>query len=249
MKYREALNIGYEADGTIKCTFATLYDENGKNLFSIQRKDAVRGMVYTGDASNAEAVLSSGLAMCNTIDLQSGVWVESNRYSESDGFSISVDIPLVTITGEPSTERLVPCKLIPGAIELLQNKLKNTKKVTMWKIIYRETGVLYRITYSYQEAEKWKAREDKFKVIPEYVLNPNYQKLIELLSNQGTFYIKPAAFDWQVLELKEEAEITYIDENGNEQTAVYSPENLKRLKDAYEKAKAILLGSTATLAI
>lgn len=245
MKYREALNIGYEADGTIKCTFATLYDENGKNLFSIQRKDAVRGMVYTGDATNAEAVLNSGLAMWNTIDLQSGVWVESNRYSESDGFSISVDIPLVTITGEPSAERLVPCKLIPGAIALLQNKLKNTKKVTRWTCS-TEKGYVG-TTYKYEVAEQWKAKG--YDVKATMVLNPNYQKLIDLLANQGTFYIKPAAFDWQVLELKEEAEITYIDENGNEQTAVYSPNNLKRLKEAYEKAKAILLGSTATLAI
>ena len=38
MTLQEALKIGTNAEGYIKCTFAEMYDENGRKLFSIQRE-------------------------------------------------------------------------------------------------------------------------------------------------------------------------------------------------------------------
>lgn len=36
MEYREALKIGSRAEGIIKCTYAELFDKNGKKLISLQ---------------------------------------------------------------------------------------------------------------------------------------------------------------------------------------------------------------------
>ena len=260
MTYREALNIGMVADGTIKCTYAILYDETGKKLFSLQRRDAIRGLNYTGGYSDA-----SSLADIETVDLKSGVWVDSNGFAE-DGFSISVDIPLVSITGEPSNKKFVPCMLIDGAKDVLANKLANTPRVNKFEVykVFDNKGTrkVVLTTYHMTNDEKTKWEQDRtpitkkddalayhHEIVVTNVLNPRYQKLIELIKTNGTFYIKPAAFNWQVVVLKEDADITYIDEDGNEHTTVYSPSNLAKLKDEYEKAKAILLGSFSTLAI
>lgn len=56
MKYKEALDLGTQAEGTIQCTFAVIYDQNKKPLFALQRKQFCKKCVldryyteYTSD--------------------------------------------------------------------------------------------------------------------------------------------------------------------------------------------------------
>ena len=125
MTYREALTIGKKIDGTIKCTFATLYDAKGQPLFSVQRRDAVRGMTYAGGYSD-----ESTMQDVTITDLQSGVWVEGNRFG-GEGLSMSVDLPIVQVAGEISNERLIAAQLIDAARDVIVAKLELAPKV--WK--------------------------------------------------------------------------------------------------------------------
>ena len=51
MKYKAAFNVGSQIEGTIQCTYATLYNKNGKALFTIQSK---------GSEKIAAAITQSG---------------------------------------------------------------------------------------------------------------------------------------------------------------------------------------------
>ena len=242
MNYHQALTIGTRADGTIKCTYATLYDEKGQQLFSIQHKDAVRGITYDNYDASVVSAQQHGI-----ITLQDGVWVDK------DGLAISVDVPLVEVSGTDSTRKYVPCRLIDGAREVLIEKLKLAPKVVKFEIyqVWDDgTGksILKKTCYylSNEERKKWEnSGTDKYhyEIKTSNAINPRYQKLIDMMNNRNAvFYIKPAAFEWQVTELRDGG--TIVTDRG---TITYHSEKVAKAEDELKKARAILLGASATI--
>ena len=177
MTYKTALTLGQRADGVIKCTYAELYDENGLKLFSFQR------LVGKGTYTVVD-------------ELSNGVTVDKDK------IVMSVDFPLVEVSGEPMDTRLVPCKLLYGAREIL-----------------------------FQAIQKARRKNEKYRV------------MLEMLNNNKYFYIKPAAFFWSVSEFRLVPEID--PETG--ETINYTSERLAKAEENLKMARAILLGSTATL--
>ena len=57
MKYKAAFNIGSQIEGTIQCTYATIFDATGRALFSIQSKVSnklMAAITQTGDRESME---------------------------------------------------------------------------------------------------------------------------------------------------------------------------------------------------
>lgn len=121
MLFREALRIGSKAEGIIKCTFATIYDKNGKGLFSLQRTKALR-LIDTTD--NTWTQVNDGVFFVdNQRKLQEAHYAGTE--TELHG-GITIDFPLVTIS-EVSNERLIPARLTAEAVELIMKACENVK--------------------------------------------------------------------------------------------------------------------------
>lgn len=125
MKYREAFAIGSKCEGIIKCTFARLYDETGRALFSLQRRDAVEHLVLDGNSQTGELYAIGRETDKSTIDM----WIPG-VVSDYEGFEtkgeINFDLPLVWID-EISDDRLVPAHFTDKAIEILTDSLSKAK--------------------------------------------------------------------------------------------------------------------------
>lgn len=94
MDYKEALSLGQKAYGFVKCTYACLYDEDGKLLFSVP-EEYVRSyddITKTGDRAVEHSVRT------NIIDDNGdarGIWklpiVVANKYADPDVISRETD--------------------------------------------------------------------------------------------------------------------------------------------------------------
>lgn len=137
MKYREALAIG-KADGTIQCTFAIIYDKDGKKLFALQRKNFSSPHKSLADGKDSAQVTAS----YNTIVVDTGTnlksegiiaWLADKR--TPDGYVntgyVNIDFPLV-MADKRSDERLVPVRLDYNAIAYIKRTLSSAKKRWMY---------------------------------------------------------------------------------------------------------------------
>ena len=216
MTYQEALNTSTIAEGTIKCTYAQIFDEEGKLLFTIQAVSPKKWVEKLFDEYGAFT----------------GVEEERLRnYIEAtdSGFDYSLQVALVKVEGEPSINRLVPCKLLYDSYVYLQNAILASKKIAY---THKEITLLYDKNYprpAYTEKQgvkvEWLEVENLAKylkkkavskyqgipclktkiVIDGYDYKPKYKKLNDLMQKHllepsSNFYIKPAAFDWHPLD-------------------------------------------------
>lgn len=253
MTFREALHIGSKAEGTIKCTYATIYDATGKGLFSLQREKASRGYEYRGGYSDGASMSDVDL-----VELNNGVWFnEGGTYRDTDiAGKVSYQLPMVRVTAE-STDRLIPATLTAEAIDIITAALSKMKatKFTVWKVwkvdlpsgkAGRRVEVehMYHLT-SGKELYYHRLEDEYFRyeITSENVINPRYQALIDILRTKGTVYIKPAAFDWQALDVNN-AVIEQIDTDG-QKIEIKLSDALAQAKQKYEQAKAILAAAGA----
>ena len=231
MTYREAFKIGSRCDGIIRCTYACLYDRDGKALFSLQRKQASYetqpGMMF---------------------DINSGIVTYAGRDADIQG-AITYDLPLV-IADHVSDERLVPAHMTDQAIEIITNACAKIRAIKY--IIYMVndlTGEKTKMqeTYNLTQSDQnyWLRKRTQtyhHEIEKEDAIAPKYRRLSEILEKRETVYIRPLAFDWAPLNI-ENATIT--NENGeivNLNIAVEQAEN--KLK----QAKTLLaLSAAATL--
>ena len=103
MTYQEALQQGATAEGTIKCTYAILYDEEGNKLFSIQRTLPHKWKDKLLDENGRFiGINEDGLT----------VITDTTKYA---------DLGLVYVNGAPKDEKIVPCKITDTAYVYLTN--------------------------------------------------------------------------------------------------------------------------------
>lgn len=195
MTYQEALKIGKEAEGTIKCTYAELYDKDGTKLFSIQRVKPQKKTVHdTNEEYDSQTVkLGSGL-----YDIDS-----------------SIQLSLVLAEGNPANSRLVPVTLMYDTYTYIVDALKSSHKYPIIKEhIYYKT--INGKTYEKGSLIPPDDRIDESKPpiitreITGYEYKAKYKKLIALLDEHilgnKPFYVKPVAFDWHATKARESAE-------------------------------------------
>lgn len=130
MEYREALHTGSKADGVIKCTYATIYDAQGKALFSMQNVNAQYGVTYEGGYREGESTKQDMIITQLTPDVyfaDSGFGGVTSGDADIRG-GITMKVPLVEIT-TISNERLVPAKLTTEGAKLIINACKNVRVV------------------------------------------------------------------------------------------------------------------------
>lgn len=209
MNWREAHTIGNKAEGIIKCTYARIYDKAGKALFSLQRVDAEDHPVLAGNAQTGDLYMIGREADERTVFQ----WTEGWSH-EGEKAQINFDLPLV-VTAGVADGKLVPATLTDKAREILISSLQNTKKVIRYDI-YRvwdiTTGNEHKAgdrekvaqQYSNQIPEKYKQSKATYHYERESVnvLRPTYQTLIDILDRGDVVYIKPAAYDWEPLDIK-----------------------------------------------
>lgn len=110
MTYQEALQQGAAAEGTIKCTYAILYDEEMNKLFSIQRTLPHKWKDKLLDESGRFiGINEDGLT----------VITDTTKYA---------DLGLVYVDGAPKDEKIVPCKITDTAYVYLTNLITSKEK-------------------------------------------------------------------------------------------------------------------------
>lgn len=266
MRYREALNIGKRAEGTIMCTFATIYDANGKGLFSMQRVQQINVVNWKGgysdDNSWSDALI---VPTGDNVYFTDGGYhgdVNANTDGELKG-GITFDLPFVTID-QISSDRLVPATLTETAIEVITKACENVK-VTKY-IIERVwdaqkptntpggspavgSRTIVKETYYLSPSEKREWLQERttqyyhYEIRTEVVISPKYIALSEILETRGTVYIKPDAFNWHPLDV-ENATVTETDENGNT-VEINLIDKLKAAEQQLNVAKAALIAAGA----
>lgn len=140
MRYREAYKIGSVCDGMIQCTFATIYDETGRGLFSLQRIHAQKGVYYKTDDGNWNDETTWNDAIIT--QLSPNLYFASYQHKDINAGDaelrggVTFDFPLVTIN-EISNKRLVPAYLTDEAIELIQQACENMRvtKYTIYRVL------------------------------------------------------------------------------------------------------------------
>ena len=254
MKYKQALTVGTQAEGTIQCTYATLYDKRGRALFSLQRKNFEQSDAYLeylheyGYDGTAQYGDNKTIAenYVYTADGQEGVilWDMHGRgqvdIDNAPTGLITFDVPLVAVDSY-SPDRLVPCKLLLPAVEYLQRTIKSAKKVTKYTIYkINEDGTRGQTvmeTYTKPDFDKLEEENCGCDIDPK-ALARTWEDLLKRINTNDVLYVKPAAFRW---------EITQVRTNSNDLTDPDSAlGRMEAAKEKYEKAKAVLVAAGLT---
>lgn len=252
MEYREALHTGSKADGVIKCTYATIYDAQGKALFSMQNVNAQYGVTYEGGYREGESTKQDMIITQLTPDVyfaDSGFGGVTSGDADIRG-GITMKIPLVEII-TISNERLVPAKLTTEGAKLIINACKDVRAYRyIIKALVRlqsgtETETTIQTTYTMPKQEQLNQIQAAKKAIKvwvetDYVINPRYEKLSEVLESNQTIYIKPSAFDWYATDIKN---ATIVDQDGK---TIDLDTTIAQAKKKMDTAKALLAGAAIT---
>jgi hypothetical protein len=267
MKYREALQVGTEAEGTIQCTYATIYDKDGHALFSLQRKrfqdtEVYREMVmkygqnyegeYEGNTTFTDNYVYTG-------DGKEGIilWTTGRLTTGGDGGAntapkaiIDFDVPLVVVD-RYSADRLVPCKLLYPTVEYLRKTVQSSKKFTKY-VIYKVNadgtrGKNVQEQYNMPDLDVLAAQHCDYEAIP-LSLGKTWSDLLKHLNSNDTVYVKPAAFRWFITQVRVNA-VSPEDAAKNGGLATDPDSTLGRLEAArkkLEQAKKILVAAGLT---
>lgn len=199
MKYKEALSIA-PSQGVIQCTYATIHDEQGNRLFSLQNVKASEKMtLLRGDTRSFWVELSNKIYW----DANASGGLTAGDADVRGG--ITIKIPLV-IAYEYSKDRLVPVRLTEEARNLIAESLL-TLKTDKYSIYLYENGLREEdkklIQTTYTKPTQWQLEQIskknnglKVTYTTEKALAPKYEKLMQVMKNNEIVYVKPAAFDW-----------------------------------------------------
>lgn len=269
MKYREALQVGTQAEGTIQCTFATIYDKDGNALFSLQRKrfedsDAYREMVmkygegyegeYEGNTTFTENYVYTGDGKEGIImwaDSAHGLTVGGDGGSNTKPVGIiTFDVPLVVVN-QYSADKLVPCKLLYPTVEYLRRTIQSSKKYTKY-VIYKVNsdgtrGKDLQIQYNMPDLEVLQAQHCNYEAIP-LSLGKAWEDLLKHINADKVVYIKPAAFRWFITQVRVNP-VSPEDAAENGGLATDQDSTLGRLDAArkkLEQAKKVLIAAGLT---
>lgn len=118
MTYEKSFKIGSNVEGYIKCSFTTVYAENGDKLFTFNRKGFGRHIQSQGEAD---------LYLIQT----NGVGDAPNT-----SFDIEVDYPLLHADYGIKGKELVPVRLTQEAARFIASKLKplTQKKYLIYRV-------------------------------------------------------------------------------------------------------------------
>lgn len=251
MKYKEALQIGTRAEGIVQCTFATIFDRNGKALFSLQRKNFQDSPAYyeymrqfgdegSPEYGNRETTYSETFVY--TADGKEGiiVWDADAKGLNPDNAPtglIMFDMPLV-IADEYHEDRLVPVKLLLPAVNYLKQTIKSGKKATKY-IIYRKNedgtdGDVLQETYTKPDPDKLEEQGCDYRIEPK-ALPVVWERLLKLINADDWVYVKPAAFRWNITQVR-----TVANENTDPNSALG---RLAAAQKNLDKAKAVLIAA------
>lgn len=244
MKYKQALTIG-TSEGVVQCTYAIIYDKDGKKVFAFQRKnfDIFSGtksflQPYLQDGNNSYAVNNDQLQRQFATYLgygEEGIvgWDGGNIIvgDVATGY-ITFDMPLVAAE-KWSGERLVPVKLLFPAIAYIKRTLESSNPISWWSLVDEQGERIGEPTINTKLVKQWMDEGKMYTTFKDYA--PQWKKLINGLNDKETYYIKPAAFNWQPIATD------HLATNYGE----YQSEQLKAAKERLDKAKRILIAAGA----
>lgn len=253
MRYKEALNIGTQCAGIVQCTYATIYNSQGRALFSLQNKDArYDGYVYTNaDKENHSVVyqVSDELYFAEQLISSQGYIQDNHGTALAEGANAFINkalqLPIVVAT-EYSPERLVPAMLTEQAVDFLKRACERIRGHVY--IIYLSSSP-NEVKDPKEFARQYTKPTDKqlrqisvanqnCKVY--YEIQPSiakkYLDLISILESGEEVYVKPAAFCWIPTEIKAVDDIT----------GLQLRQELEAAKKKYEQARTLLFGAAAT---
>ena len=258
MKYREAFAIGSVCDGVIKCTFATIYDEKGRGMFSLQRSDAIMNIGYKGGYSD-----NSSWDDVFMTEVSPGLYFGDNTFTlrhygdaDIDG-AITFDLPLVIIN-QISNDRLVPAMLTDQAVDIIVKACQRMKanKIIVWRV-WDTTGNGHQAGFRQKAWEQYLSVDLKalnrqvngnyhYETTSELVILPKYQRLMDILEKREKVYIKPDAFEWNPTDCANATIIT-TDPTTGEQVTVKLTDRIAEAKKKVQQAKAILATAATTI--
>lgn len=203
MKYRGAFSIGNVCEGTIQCTYATIYDASGKGLFSLQKNKTQYAYSYKSTGGAIVQKLGDNIFF----DARQGD-VGAGRDTDMRG-GITINLPLVYIT-EISDDTLVPAYLTDDAVEVISKALEKMKvyRYSIYRVAKMTTteqekgskklvGVQYYAPNIEALNNNLTDHRYQYEVETEYIVSPKYQQLLDTISRREMIYVKPAAFDWK----------------------------------------------------
>lgn len=174
MTYQEALRIGNKAQGTLRCTYAELYDKNGKKLFSIQKVQPREYIERLYD--------------------ENGKFLGNDKYTQhfveltDDGMKYTLSLALVEVEkSELTTNKLVPCYLLYDTYVYLRAAILASRKHKFVEEVEEngEKKTIETVVYG-----------DKYNYL--------YQKMQAQVTSGEPFYVKPLAFDWHPTDINTE---------------------------------------------
>lgn len=137
MWYKKAMAFG-DSEGTIQCTYATIYDAQGRKVFSLQRRNFGRKESYNSAYFLTDAWLNGHYqnnmgrygSLVYTGAGKEGIfyWDQGGEFSRDSmtGY-VNIDFPLV-YAEKWSGERLVPVKLLPVAVDFIKRSIDGIQK-------------------------------------------------------------------------------------------------------------------------
>ena len=260
MRYKQALSIG-KSEGTIQCTYAIIYDAQGNKVFALQRKGFEKNWISNAQKREDNYNRSTpDIIVTYTGDGAEGIigWDTGNGAIIGDTATgyITFDMPLVAAS-EWSGETLVPVRLLFPAIEYMKRTLASAQEIAL-PIYYKFAspddkaaaeemlnngdmsfeGMAVEKTELKRIGQKWRKEDDSVILIAyRKGYNPIWENLIDNLNEDTIYYVKPAAFSWNPVDLS-----NCTDKNGTPYN-----ERVRVAKEKLDRAKALLIASGTTL--
>lgn len=257
MKYKQALQIGTQAEGTIQCTYAVIYDNNKKPLFALQRRCFESQKAYyrymQEDAHDYfDSQKFSDVILVYTGDGKEGILAWQDR---GDGGNLEnaptglldFDLPLVAVTGY-SDQTYVPAKLLSPAVAYIKKTIASAQhrnKYILWEID-EETEEQRKLgeQWTMPNIDKLNKTAQKGKKIDYTIetkhLAAKWEDLLARINADDVVYVKPAAFRWEVTKLKQNPDTEESRELREAKT------RMEIAKQKYDAAKAVLVAAGLT---
>lgn len=137
MWYRQAMAFG-DSEGTIQCTFATIYDAQGRSVFSLQRENFKLKEQYYNAYFQSDKWLNGHYknnlghygSLVYTGSGAEGIfyWDQGGEFTRDSltGY-ISIDFPLV-YAEKWSGAKVVPVKLLQPAVDFIKRSISGIQK-------------------------------------------------------------------------------------------------------------------------
>lgn len=240
MWYRQALAIG-KAQGTIQCTYAIIYDKSGNKLFALQRKN-FEDKLYNEALDSKRRGSDVNSIVVDTHYGSEGIiaWQLDARTGGEfvDTGYIAFDLPLV-IADVHSEDRLIPVRLDYNAIAYIKRTLSSAKQLNKYTITDKDGNVIEE-RWSLNQTTKRGYEKKGYTITVTKDYHPRWLKLSQSLNDTDTFYVKPAAFDWQPID------VSHMNDGSNPEWVL----RRKKAEDNLRKAKILLaLAGVATATI